>query len=359
MATSTTTQPNSYLSQYLTDYQNTRPDLGDIGKRVTATIQNTAVPSATGTIKEAQKVYEGIGGTQHAVAGAAINSFASQVEAAKKQQAIQSEALQTKAAGSQSYIEGLRSMAPMAVQGAQESIAAWNKYTNNADQYLRDSASRMSQVTADIKGTIEQYAKTNDAALANSIQSSSYTWLQTNKGTERGIMERYGAASAEYRDYQDAKRASIGAMVSDLTAKSWDLTQQIRNTGLGALAGAEVQLATDVNLAQKNALDAYQAAAAAGDQYRLDTSAFLLNLSAAENTEWGELANWIGASPVTAVDSTPMLSLLNELAASAREEERTAVQDKLAQGYTRDESGRWIAPLTEAKRNAQYMALVH
>lgn len=311
------TAPPSYLGQYLTEYQQSQPALSDISKRVTETLGNTAVPSVAPTVKQAQKVTQRLYGPQKALADAAIASFQGQATAAQQQANIQGEALRTKAAGTEGYIGSLRAMGQTAVAGLEQSLATWNRYTGQADQYLQDSAARMAQVTADIKGTIEKYAATNDAALAHSIQAASYTWLQTNKGTERAIAERYGSDSAEYRDYQDAKRASIGSLVSDLTAKAWDRTQTILNTGIGALATAETQLATDVNLAQKNALDAYEAAAVAGDQYRLQTSAFLLSLSAAENSEWGELASWIAASPVTAVDSTPLLSLLNELVASA------------------------------------------
>ncbi|MFH0981804.1 MAG: hypothetical protein V2A79_09725 [Planctomycetota bacterium] len=309
----TTTPPKSYLNQYLTEQQQNQPPLSDIGKRVTETIQTTAGTPQTGEVT----VPRNLTGPQKDLAESAIESFRSQVDAAERQRQLFAESLKTKAAGSEAYIGGLRSLASVAVAGAEESLAAWNKYTGQADQYLRDSAARMAAVTQDIKGTIDKYAQTNDSALAHSIQSASYTWLQTSKGTERGIKERYGGDSPEYRDYLDAKRASIGSLVSDLTAKAWDRTQQILNTGIGALATAETQLATDVNLAQKNALDAYEASAMAGDQYRLQTSAFLLNLAAAENAEWAELANWINDSPVTAIDSTPLFSLLNELSETA------------------------------------------
>ena len=341
------TQAPSYLQQYLNEMKANQPDLDAVRQRVTQAVGNTqvAAPSSK-TMKSAQQIVGGLGsrratqptygstsgagaiqllpkqsGTvskpganaEQALGTSILDSFRNQVGAAQKTAENQGAALETKADASLGYIANLRSLGTTAVGSATESIAAWNRYTGTADQYLQDSAARMAAVTQDIKGTIDQYAATNDSALAHSIQSSSYTWLQTNKAQERSIAERYGMESPEYRDWQDAKRASIGAMVSDLTAQAWDKTQTILNTGLGALAGAEVQLAEHVNLAQKNSLDALEASAAAGDQYRLQTSSYLFSLAAAENTAWGELADWIDKSPVTAIDTAPMFAQLLDI----------------------------------------------
>ena len=346
------TQAPSYLQQYLNEMKANQPDLDAVRQRVTQAVGNTQVAALNAEIKRAQQIANGItapppprtlighyyggggigqpggepiydtpaqarskneGDLERNLGQSIVESFRGQVDAAQRQGENQGAALQTKADASLGYIENLRSQATQAVAGATESIAVWNRYTETADQYLQDSAARMVAVTQDIKGTIDKYAATNDSALAHSIQSSSHTWLQTNKAQERSIAERYGMESPEYRDWQDAKRASIGAMVSDLTSQAWDKTQTILNTGLGAVAGAEVQLAEHVNLAQKNSLDALEASAAAGDQYRLQTSSYLFSLAAAENTEWAELADWIDKSPVTAIDTAPMFAQLLDI----------------------------------------------
>lgn len=315
MATATTTQTTadpSYLQQYLSTLQSGQVDPTKINQRVESAIANSQVPSQSATVKSAKDITSKWkeGSVEKAAGNAAISNFQSQVDASQKQAANQSAALQTKSEATQSYVASLNALGEAAVSGMAESVAAWNKYTTTADQYLKDSASRMASVTADIKSTIEQYAKTNDSALANSIQANSYAWLQTNKATERSIAERYGTNSAEYMQWQESKRASIGAMVSDLTAQAWDKTQAILNTGIGALATAETSLATDVNLAQKNSLDALQAAATAGDQYRLNASSYLMTIEAAKNTAWSDLADWIDASAVSAVDATALLEQL-------------------------------------------------
>ena len=322
MATTATqtdpTQAPSYLQQYLSQQQAGGVDPAQMTQRVNAAATNSQVPNQSGVIKSANQAVNNLPANMKPVGQAAVSSFQGQVQAAQKGAANQAEALKTKNEATQVYVAGLNALGQSAVQSGADSVAAWNKYTLSADQYLKDSAARMAQVTGDIKKTIDDYAKTNDAALAHSIQSSSYAWLQTNKATERAIAERYGTDSAEYQGFQESKRASIGAMVSDLTAKAWDRTQQILNTGIGVLAGSETQLATDVNLAQKNSLDALQAAAAAGDQYRLNTTSYLMTIEAAKNTAWGDLAEWLDNSPVTAVDAQPLLAQLLDLQQSSQ-----------------------------------------
>jgi len=315
---------------YLTDYANRTAtvDPAAVSQRIQTAITNSQVPDQGGVISQASKAARSLpsGSMERETGKAAVAGLASQVQASQRQAANQGAALQTKFEATQAYTQNLKSLGQTVAKGNEESVAAWNKYTMTADQYLKDSAGRMASVTQDIKNTIDQYAKTNDKALANSIQAGAYAWLQTNKSTERAIAERYGTDSAEYTGWISSKRASIGAMVSDLTAKAWDRTQQVLNTGLGALAGAETQLATDVNLAQKNSLDALNAAAAAGDQYRLNTASFMLTLEGAANTEWADLADWLDKSPVSAVDATPLLSQLLELQASvdARNQQQKA-----------------------------------
>jgi hypothetical protein len=347
----TATQNTTYLQQYLNNMKANQPELSSIGSKISAAQQNMQVPDQSKTISQANKVAKSVGksnvspgqfagramvpgsvsASEKAAAQGIVGSFQNQITAANKQAENQGDALELKGQGLQNYIGNLRSMSDTAVSGATESLAAWNRYTDNADQYLQDSAARMASVTADIKGTIEKYAQTNDAALAHSLQAGVYGWKQANKSTERAIAERYGTDSAEYRDYLDAKNASVAGLVSDLTAKAWDRTQAILNTGVGALASVETQLATDVNLAQKNALDAYEAAAAAGDQYRLQTASFLMTLQAAENSAWGELADWINQATVPAVDAAPMFAQLLELDEQSRQRQKTESAQRQAQ----------------------------
>ena len=324
----------SYLQQYLSQQQTGGVDPTKINEAVAAARAAGKVPDQTATIR---KAYSAVKKAEKArtpstrsvpslltgytakpwpegdVARAAIANFAGQVEAAQKQADVRGEALQLKSEATQSYVAGLEALGTAAVGRLAESTAAWNKLTATSDQYVKDTAAHMAQVTGDIKATIEKYAATNDAALAHSIQSSSYAWLQTAKDTERGIAERYGTNSAEYRAFQESKRASIGAIVSDLTAKSWEKTQQILNTGLGALTQMAETGMTQIGWAQKNDLDALTAAAQAGESFRLNTTSYLMTLEAAKNTAWGELADWIDKSPVMSVDATPLFALLLEL----------------------------------------------
>ena len=318
----------SYLQQYLSQQQTGGVDPTKINEAVAAARAAGKVPDQTATIR---KAYSAVKKAEKArtpsilsgytakpwpegdVARAAIANFAGQVEAAQKQGDVRGEALQLKSEATQSYVAGLEALGTAAVGRLAESTAAWNKLTATSDQYVKDTAAHMAQVTGDIKATIEKYAATNDAALAHSIQSSSYAWLQTAKDTERGIAERYGTNSAEYRAFQESKRASIGAIVSDLTAKSWEKTQQILNTGLGALTQMAETGMTQIGWAQKNDLDALTAAAQAGESFRLNTTSYLMTLEAAKNTAWGELADWIDKSPVMSVDATPLFALLLEL----------------------------------------------
>jgi small-conductance mechanosensitive channel len=323
MATTPLATNSNYLTSTLS--QPAAVDPAAVSQRINTAISNSQVPDQSATVKSAQNIvkslpgYNARGGTTGvaAVGQAAVSNFQSQLDAAKKQSANQAAGLQTKGEAVTAYAQNLTALGQTAQQGMADSVAAWNKYTTTADQYLKDSAARMSSVTQDIKNTIDQYAKTNDKALANSIQSGVNTWLQTNKSTERAIAEQYGTSSPEYQGWMSSKRASIGAMVSDLTAKAWDRTQQILNTGIGAVAGAETQLATDVNLAQKNSLDALNAAAAAGDQYQLNNASYQMTIEAAKNTAWSDLADWLDQSPVTAVDAQPMLAQLLDLQQTA------------------------------------------
>jgi len=331
MATTTDpTQAPSYLQQYLNQQQTGGVNPTQINQRVTAAVANSQVPDQSGVVKQATRAANQLPANVKPIGQAGVSAFQGQLQASQKQAANQGAALQTKNEATQSYVAGLNALGQTTVQQASDSVAAWNKYTMTADQYLKDSAARMAQVTSDIKNTIDQYAKTNDAALAHSIQSSSYAWLQTNKGTERAILERYGADSPEYAQWSESKRSSIGAMVSDLTAKAWDRTQQILNTGIGALSGAETQLATDVNLAQKNSLDALNAAAQAGDAYRLNTASYLMTLEAAKNTAWSDLADWLDNSPVTAVDAQPLLAQLLGLQQTANQRTTSVVMNSPA-----------------------------
>ena len=316
------TTPLSQTPSYLTNYVNNtaKVDPAAVSQRVNTAIQNSQIPNQTEVVKSANEKVQRLPWDVKPLGQAAVSSFQAQIEAAQKQAANQAEALRTKGEATAAYAGNLASLGQGVAAGAAESIAAWNKYALTADQYLKDSAARMASVTQDIKNTIDQYAQTNDRALAHSIQAGSYTWLQTNKATERAIAERYGPDSAEYMGWIASKKSSIGAMVSDLTAQSWDRTQQILNTGLGALATAETQLATDVNLAQKNSLDALEASAAAGDQYRLQTSSYLMTLEAAQNTAWSDLADWLDQSPVSAVDAQPLLAQLLELEQTSQQQ---------------------------------------
>jgi hypothetical protein len=319
----------SYLQQYLSQQQTGGVDPTKVNEAVAAARAAGKVPDQTATIqkaysavKKAEKartpsilsgVYTAKPWPEGDVARAAIANFAGQVQAAQKQADVRGEALQLKSEATQSYVAGLDALGTVVAGQLAEATAAWNKLTATSDQYVKDTAAHMAQVTGDIKATIEKYAATNDAALAHSIQSSSYAWLQTAKDTERGIAERYGTNSAEYRAFQESKRASIGAMVSDLTAKSWEKTQQILNTGLGALTQVADTGMTQLGWAQKNDLDALTAAAQAGESFRLNTTSYLMTLEAAKNTAWGELADWIDKSTVMSVDATPLFSLLLEL----------------------------------------------
>jgi hypothetical protein len=325
MATATATSTPDWMSDYLSQNQPNQANYDQPGQMATAVLGKTKVPDQSETIKAAQGMVKTLPGYSRregqttgsaAVGQAAIAGFQSQVQAGQQQQEIQGQALQAKADATTKYLKGLDSSATAAIKAQQQFQEKMNQLSGKAEQDKGSMIAHAERTYQDIKDYTAQLAKTNDVALVRSLESSNYSLLQTSKAQERDILERNpteGKASAEYVQFADQKRSQFAALAGDLISKSWGYTQQILNTGLGAAASMAQTMETNVSYATKYALEVTQAAELAKQQYAVQTLSYVDVVQGLRYSAASEYADWIDQSRVTAVDATPLLSLLLEL----------------------------------------------
>ena len=359
-ATLSSTPAGMDWSSYLTQNQSAQPNLDQLGQRVTQSIRaSSKIPDQSQVVRSAQGMVKSLPGYSPqsgrttgpaAVGQAAIAGFQSQVQAGQQQQAIQGEALQMKADATTKYLKGLDSSATAAIKAQQQFQEKMDQLSGKAEQDKGSMIAHAEKTYQDIKDYTAQLAKTNDAALVRSLESSNYTLLQTSKSQERDILERNpteGKASAEYVQFADQKRSQFAALTGDLIAKSWGYTQQILNTGLGATAAMGQAMETNVSWATKYALDVRQATELSKQQYAVQTLSYFDAIQGLRYSAAGEYADWIDQSTVTAVDATPVLAQLLDLQQQAQAVQPTSsmrvnVPASWSQGMTSG-SGRKVA----------------
>lgn len=321
MATTATKTDPTQTPKYLQELLANAPTIPDYSTQVQQTKGNlqAGMTSAKNDIKQVQNATRGLGGffgnqgPDYAEAQSVISSFQNQVNASQAQAKNWATGLESQATAATENLESLQGLRAGAIAAAGESVAAWQAPPALADQYVLDIRADLTRITSQVQETMDQYVADPTNLLADRIQEASYTWRQTNKQYERNVAERYGTNSAEFREYQDSKNASIGAMVSQIRAQTAADLMKAGELAVSALSTVGTAGLTAVNWAQQKSLDIHAAAAGALDAIRLNTLQYVLQLDQAQYGVMSEMSQWFAESPVLALDSTGMMSQIMEI----------------------------------------------
>lgn len=315
------TQTPSYLQSGLTESGTVDPNA--LAKRTTQAISNMNVPDQSATISSAQKAVSALAvkdqygkaqeSPEQKIGQAAIDAFKGQVKAAQQQAENSAMSLQTKSEMAQSYLSSVQKLSTDADTASAEMAAAWQKVSDLGPQYIKDAADHMNEITSTILNLTKQTVQRNDLGAADAVVANVTGMLESNKGYERGIIERYGLDSPQMQAYQDSKRISIGVVVSDLMSKANERAVSILNAGTQAYTEAATALATNVNWVRQKTMETATNVLSSMQSWKLSMAAYKATFSSFKGTPVEDLTNALDASTVFAADATPLLSLLGEL----------------------------------------------
>jgi len=256
------------------------------------------------------------GGTEAktALGQEAIKSYNSEYEAMQKQASQSAQGLELMGEAtfaSQQRIEGLQTQ----VQNDYESAkGSWDLAAEKADEYVQTSRLRISETLSKLDEINEQISKDRDFAKAHAMQASAQAVLGSMKAEERNILETYGGQSKEYAQFQQSKATSLATAQSNIHANYQQFAEQQGTTLMNVTNEAmwKQNMYTSFQEQQHVEMLKYMADAEAG--YAMQHAQFQIGAEQIKMGGMENLANWIVGTPSFTMDSTPLITLLAELA---------------------------------------------
>jgi hypothetical protein len=272
---------------------------------------------------------------QRAQAGAAVTQYGADVQATKQRAEKAATALEMVGSSALQGVQNLEALQGSIRTGVQKASQSWDAAAEKADEYVKAARGRVGEVLTKLDTIFDDIKTTRDFSKAHAMQASVQAVTGSMKAEERNVLQNYGADSKEYEQFRQSKIGALGTIQSNIHATYAQLEEQQKTSYLNATADAHTKSNMYVGFQEQQHVEmlkyrddnrnAYALKAA-----ELDASLEQMKMSGLEN-----LANWIIETPTFTMDSTPLMTLIADLAGSAPRPTQYAQTSSIAPGGIR------------------------
>jgi hypothetical protein len=241
---------------------------------------------------------------------AAKQSFESQKEAVTQQAAKSAEALNIMGEATTKYLTQLEEVKEQANAAVTSSKDAWARAEAKADEYVQSSRARVGEVLTKLDEINSQIGDRRDFAKAHDMQVAVQSTLGQMNSEGRAIGERYGIDSAEYQQFQQSKRATLGTIQSNIHANYQKIRESQDISYMNATNEAMWKHNMYTSYQEQQHVETLRYMAQAEDQYNLQLSNFNTTIEQLKMSGLENLANWMVSTPVYSVDVLPLMNYI-------------------------------------------------
>ena len=295
-----TTQAGDFDPEvYRTQIQKTAASTRDIGP--------TAVPAG------AEKAVEGLRGSYKGIGETAISQYGQQAVTQQKQAEKAASALEMQGGATIDYLQRLDKIREGVTTRSVAARDAWGAPIEKADEYVSAARQRVSDVLEKLDDINSQIGKDRDFSKAHAMQSSVQATLGSMKAEERNIVETYGLDSKEFEQFQQSKQVALGTVQSNIHASYQQLQEKQGQTYLNVVTEAYTKSNMYLGFQEQQHVDMLRYKADAQNSYDLKVSEFEIGVEQLRMSGMENLANWMIETPTFTMDSTPLMTMLNDM----------------------------------------------
>jgi hypothetical protein len=248
------------------------------------------------------------------VADSAIKNYEQQILSTQKQAERSASALEMAGKATENYLSGLDTINENFQNRVSSTKEAFSAAAEKADDYVQASKGRVNEVLTKLDEINTQIAKDRDFAKAHDMQAAVQTSLASMKAEERNILETYGTDSKEFMQFQQSKRSSLATIQSNIQANYANLAEDHAKTYLGIVESAYTKSNMYLGYQEQQHVEMLKYQAEQEAAYNMQIAQFETSIEQLKMGGMENLANWLVETPSFAMDSTPLVTLLADLA---------------------------------------------
>ena len=244
----------------------------------------------------------------------AIKSYNSEYEAMQKQASQSAQGLELMGEAtfaSQQRLEGLQAQANEATASV---LNSYNSAVDKAEEYAEKSDARLGESLAKIDEIFQSWEDSRDFEKAHAMQVAAQTALQGFKKEERNILETYGVMSPEYEQFRQGKAQTLAQMQSNVHATFGQMREQQYQTYMNVTNEAMWKQNMYTSFQEQQHVEMLKYMADAEITYAMQNTQLQVGIEQLKMAQMENLGNWIVGTPSFTMDSTPLVTLLAELA---------------------------------------------
>ena len=211
------------------------------------------------------------------------------------------------------YAESMEQLDALSTElssAANPATALWASAIEKADEFVTAGIQRTADAVKKLEDMNAGFMENQQTAKAHDMQVAVQSTLGTMNAEGRGILERYGAESAEYAGYMTTKSQTLATLQSSIHSTY----QQIRNaqntTLLNAVSQTTMQHNMYTNYHEQQAVQTRMAAAQAEETYGLQVAQLQITAEQLKLSVGDDMANWIIGTPEFTSDLQPLMAFV-------------------------------------------------
>lgn len=220
-------------------------------------------------------------------------------------------------------LDTIKSSLQSRYSSAQES---WGAAAEKADEYVKASRGRVSEVLTKLDDINSQIAKDRDFSKAHAMQASVQSVLGSMKNEERNILENYGTDSKEYQQFVASKSSTLATVQSNIHSTYQQLAEQQSQTYLNAVSDAYTKSNMYVGFQEQQHVEMLKYKTEAENAYALETAQLETSIEQLKMSGMENLANWVIETPTFSMDSSSLLTAIADLFQTQKETELAHAQ---------------------------------
>jgi hypothetical protein len=304
----------------------TSPPGGTESQSYLATIRKQAAETrkvGTPDIEAAANIAgRGLKGTRLGQAAGAYQQYEQDVKTTKKEAGKAAAGLEMAGEATDKFMRNLEGIQGRLTTQIESSKESWGAAAEKADEYVSAARGRVGEVLGKIDEINSQIAKDRDFSKAHSMQAAVQATLGSMKAEERNIMETYGTESKEYQQFVESKRTALATVQSNIHATYQQFAEQQGQTYLNATADAMTKSNMYLGFQEQQHVEMLKYKEASKNAYDLQVAQFQVGVEQLKMAGMENLANWIIETPTFSMDSTPLLTLIGDLAQTQKASEQ-------------------------------------
>ena len=297
------------------------PGLGGIGTKM--------VPANPGAEIAARR-------NKASMASAAAKDYETKYKSTQAEANRAADALAMRGAASVEKIQSLRAAREnfMGPEAKKDYLKRYEEATKLAGTYVDSANVRLSHFMGTMDNLLSEQEGRLELARVQDIESAVYVlegnldqeWREymANPDTKSGI--DYETQLDFHRAKRRQQHSAIRSSISPAYAK---LEQDFRQAHMAATQQGYTDLSMHISFREQQHIEAKQAEAAAGAKYKLDVMNLDMLVADSIGKEYEDTMNWILQSPVSSVDTLPMMLAISEYSQGQDNEARAAAMSDL------------------------------